>query len=187
VFKVRDVGFLPEGEIHARSVGTTPFDMCHDNAKYPLEKVLEMAELASGLKSVVIEKLKAGLQDDDSAVRYWAALGLLMRGRVGVDSGHDVLVRALGDSSPYVQVVAAEALATFGAKSDLDRALALLADRSDWQRNNVFVAMAALNAIGALDQHAEPLLKQLLSFTEKGPAPHARYMDYVPRLLQALK
>ena len=187
VLEVRDVGFLPEGEIHARSVGTNPFDMGHDKSKYPLEKILEMAELASGLTSEATEKLKAALGDDDSAVRYWAALGLLMRGRAGVESGHEVLVKALHDPSPYVQVVAAEALATFAMKSDLEGALPLLAERADWQGNNVFVAMAALNAIGELDQLAEPLSKQLISLTEKGPAPHARYIDYVPRLLQTLK
>jgi uncharacterized sulfatase len=187
VLSVREVGFLPEGEIHVRSAGTTPYDMGHDAAKYPLEKILEMAELASALKSEAIEKLKAGLQDDDSAARYWAALGLLMRGRSGVESVHEVLVRALDDSSPYVQVVAAEALAAFGGTPNLDRALTLLSQRADWQRNNVFVAMAALNAIGALESRAEPLSNQVLSLTDKGAAPHARYSEYVPRLLQALK
>ena len=44
---IRDVGFLPEGEIHARSVGTTPYDVGHDEAKYPLERILQAAELAS--------------------------------------------------------------------------------------------------------------------------------------------
>src|SRR5262249_44630307 len=37
VQKVRDVGFLPEGEIHSRSKASTPYEMGHDNKQYPLE------------------------------------------------------------------------------------------------------------------------------------------------------
>ncbi len=48
--RVRDVGFLPEGEIHARSRGSTPYDMGHDENRYPLERVIETAELASMLR-----------------------------------------------------------------------------------------------------------------------------------------
>ena len=44
---IRDVGFLPEGEIHARSARTTPYDMAHDEAKYPLDRIMQAAELAS--------------------------------------------------------------------------------------------------------------------------------------------
>lgn len=36
--KIRDVGLLPEGEIHARAEGTTPYDMGHDEQLYPVEK-----------------------------------------------------------------------------------------------------------------------------------------------------
>ena len=44
VLDIRDVGFLPEGEIHSRSEGSTPYDMGHDNAKYNLPRILAAAE-----------------------------------------------------------------------------------------------------------------------------------------------
>ena len=37
ILKIRDVGFLPEGEIHTRSASGTPYDTGHDPASYPLE------------------------------------------------------------------------------------------------------------------------------------------------------
>jgi arylsulfatase A-like enzyme len=184
VLRMRDVGFLPEGEIHSRSAGSTPYDMGHEPAKYPLERILNMAELASDLKADAIAGLTQGLRDSDSAVRYWAALGFLMRGRAAVEASHDALVQALDDSSPYVAIVAAEALATFGANGDLDRSLILLGKHADTA--NVLVAMAALNAIDALDERAASLAKRLKP-RDKIDVPDKRYSEYVPRLLQSLR
>jgi uncharacterized sulfatase len=184
MLQVRDVGLLPEGQIHARSRGTTPYDMGPDDAAYPLEKILAMAELASGLHQDAIDRLAAGLQDQDSAVRYWAALGYLMRGRAGVDAGQAALTAALGDSSPYVAIVAAEALAAHGAAAERQLAKQLLISRADWSRNEVFVAMAALNAIDALGPVADGWKAILSASQPRGNTPHPRYADYVPRLLK---
>jgi uncharacterized sulfatase len=184
MLQVRDVGLLPEGEIHARSRGTTPYDMGHDDAAYPLEKILGMAELASGLQQHVTDRLAAGLQDQDSAVRYWAALGYLMRGKMGVDLGRAALTKTLEDSSPYVAIVAAEALAAYGATAERQHAKQLLISRADWSRNEVFVAMAALNAIDALGSTAGGWKSSLTASQPQGAVPHQRYADYVPRLLK---
>ena len=85
--KIRDVGFLPEGEIHSRSRGSTPYDMEHDENRYPFQRVFEAAELASMLKPDAVPALTQALADEDSAVRYWGALGFLMRGKTGVEAG----------------------------------------------------------------------------------------------------
>ena len=50
VAEIRNIGFLPEGEIHGRSRGSSPYDMGHDAVPYPLERVIETAELASLLE-----------------------------------------------------------------------------------------------------------------------------------------
>ena len=47
--RIRDVCLLPEGEMHARSEGTTPYDIAHDATKYPFERVRDAAELAAQL------------------------------------------------------------------------------------------------------------------------------------------
>ena len=78
VTKIRDVGFLPEGEIHSRSKGSTPYEMGHDDKKYPFEKIREAADMASSMSKDDLPKITKLLEDKDSAVRYWGALGLLL-------------------------------------------------------------------------------------------------------------
>jgi len=82
--EIRDLGFLPEDEIHSRSAGSTPYEMGHDAKKYPLEKIMATAELASMLDPRAVGGLVKAFEDEDSAVRYWGAMGLLMREKSGV-------------------------------------------------------------------------------------------------------
>ena len=81
---------------------------------------------------------------------------------------------------------AAQALAQFGNKEDLSLSLPHLLARADWSRNDVFVAMAALNSLDALEDKAVSVAADLRLLPTKGPAPDPRYTGYVPRLLQDL-
>jgi uncharacterized sulfatase len=184
---IRDVGLLPEGEIHRRSAGSTPYDMGHDPAKYPVERVLSMAELASSLDPAALPGLKSGLSDTDSAVRYWAVLGHLMRGAGAVEIDHAELLSMLDDSSPDVRIAAAETLGRYGSDADLSRALAVIKGYADWGKHDLFTVMAALNAIGALGSKANPILGEIVQLPAKGDSPSPRYGEYVPRLLQELR
>jgi arylsulfatase A-like enzyme len=184
--EIRDVGFLPEGEIHSRSAGSSPYDMARDGKSYPFERVFETAELASMLKPEAVPELKKALKDEDSAVRYWAALGLLMRGESGVSASRDELLAALKDSSPYVRVAAAEALGRYGVESDVKPALATLVELGPIDTNGVFVSMAALNAIDSLGSKAASAADAIKAFPKNGKVPDGRFGSYVPRLLQDL-
>ncbi|MCF7764719.1 MAG: sulfatase-like hydrolase/transferase [Verrucomicrobia bacterium] len=186
VLKTRDLGFLPEGEVHSRSRGTTPYDMARTGSSYPLEQILEMAELASMLEPDAVTALKQALHHEDSAVRYWAALGLLMRGNPGVNASRSELTAALDDSSPYVRITAAEALGRYGNPTDLPKALEILGNLGSPGKHNVFVSMAALNALDALGAKAAPLADTIASFPQEGVSPDARFNSYVPRLLEDL-
>ncbi len=89
-----------------------------------------------------------------------------MRGGEGVRKAHEELVRALSDSSPYVRIVAAEALGQYGDGIDLERSLGVLADLGDARKQGYFVNMAALNSLGALELHkTAPLQKTIRQFT----------------------
>lgn len=184
--RIRDVGFLPEGEMNRRSAGTTPYDLGHDPAKYPFERILDTAELASLLKPEAIPALQRALTDSDNAVRYWAVLGLLMRGAEGVNAAHGELVKALEDAPPDVRIAAAEALGRYGSEADVQRVLPLLGRLADWSKNDVFTTMAALNALDALGPKAASLRDRVSGLPAKGPVPDARYSSYVPRLLEDL-
>jgi uncharacterized sulfatase len=184
--RIRDVGMLPEGEFHRRSTGSTPYDWAHGEA-LPFEEILAIAELASSLKPDATLQLKATLKHRDSAARYWAVLGLIMRGPNAVQSAHEELVKALDDSSPDVKIAAAEALGRYGDKADLARVLPLLGSWANLKNNDVWTVMAALNAIGALQEKAAPLSAAINTLPDDGPAPDARFKEYPTRLLEELK
>lgn len=184
---IRDLGYLPEGELHDRSQGTNPYDMAREESKYPLERIFAAADLASRLDPAAAERLKELVGDPASAVRYWAALGLLMRGETGVRAGADEWKRALADPSPYVQVVAAEALARHGAAAEREEGLRLLERRAREHSKNVFGAIDALNALDNLGDAGAAVKASLRSRFRPGKPPHPRYADYVPRLLAPIE
>jgi uncharacterized sulfatase len=84
-------------------------------------------------------------------VRYWAALGVLMRGQTAVASAHEELDAALADSSPSVRVIAAQALGQYGDESDRERALSVLLKVPGDDESGGYAALLAVNAIDALD------------------------------------
>ena len=185
--KIRDVGFVPEGERLARSAGDSPYDFGHDDSRYPFDRIFATAELASMLEPEALPALQKAMSDADGAVRYWAALGVLMRGKAGVAVAHAELQKALEDDSPYVQIVAAQALGQYGDGAELQAALPLLIARANWSKNDVFVALAALSALDALGDKAAAVAPQIQELPATGPAPDARYSSYVPRLLGDLQ
>lgn len=160
--KVRDVGLLPEGEVHSRSEGSTPYELGHDRRKYPLERILAAAEWAASTNPAPAARF---LQDDDSAVRFWGAMGLLIRGmRRGPE-----LEAALNDSSHYVRITAAEALGRTNVLIDLASA----------DTHGLYVSMSALNSLDVLGVSADLLPPR----TQVSP----RLKEYVPRLLESLR
>ncbi|MCR4415508.1 MAG: sulfatase-like hydrolase/transferase, partial [Thermoguttaceae bacterium] len=110
LLETRDVGFLPEAEMHRRAAGTTMYEFGHDPKRYPLETILAMAELAARRTPDDVPKLREGLKAADSGVRYWAATGLLIRGAAAVAAARQDLRAALRDESPSVRIAAAWAL-----------------------------------------------------------------------------
>ncbi len=184
--KIRDVGLLPEGEMHQRAEGTTPYDMGHDEKLYPLARILKAAGNASSMKPDAIADLKAGFADTDNAIRYWSAMGILMRGKAGVEAARQELTKAARDSSTYVQVAANWALAKHGNDYDRPAALTKLVNLANWSQHNVFTAMSALNAIGDLGDKAKPIAEQLKTLPAKGESPDGRFAGYVARLLADL-
>lgn len=186
ILNIRDVGFLPEDEIHTRSEKSSPYEMGHDPARYPLERILATADLASLRQPEATEQLAAALGDADSAVRYWAALGLLMRGTPAVRATRAALQAALTDAAPSVRVVAAQALAQHGSGADRAAALPVLVAAATLEKNSVYVSMLALNALDDLDGKAKPVVAELRALPRQVPQLPPRTGNYVPRLLEKI-
>jgi len=184
--KIRDVGFLPEGEVHSRSLGSTPYEMGHDPAKYPFERVFAAAELASRPEAGDLPKVVKLLQDGDSAVRYWGATGLLIRGHSAVEAARTALRRALSDGSPYVIATAAEALGKYGNAEDLEHSLAALRTVARPDGTDVYARIAGLVAIDELGKKAAPLLPLVKQLNQPIPGAPVRTKEYPARLVESI-
>lgn len=188
ILAVRDVGILPEGEFHERSRESTPYELGHDEKRCPLERILNMAEAASMLNPEALPALQNALEKDaDSAVRYWAALGIRMRGKETVTASEGLLRKALHDQSPYVRIVAAEALGLYGPDAGLDESLAVLLELADLSRQGYYIAVSALGAIDALGTRADRIRAAVVKFPRTDSSVNSRMENSVPRLLESIQ
>ena len=184
LLRTKDICFLPEMEMHTRSSGSTPYEIARDVSKYSQEKIMAAATTASDVEANAVSSVIALMSDSDSAVRYWGAIGLLIRGKEAVSMHEDTLVKALTDSSSAVRIVAAQALVQFGSKDLLDRSLGTLGSLAAPEKNGVLVSMSALAAIEAIGEKGRSLHSMIEALKPNGPSPHARYESYVPRLIK---
>jgi len=183
--KIRDVGFLPESEIHSRGGQLTPYEMGHDPSRYPLDRILATAELASSSQEAdPAPALSKALTDSDSAVRYWAAMGLLIRGPAAVAQSRAALTRALADPAVPVRVIAAQALGQYGQPADVRKALPVLTQAADAQNTGIYNAMLALNALDALDDRAAAQRQAIQSLPTTAPGANRRMRAYLPNLVK---
>ncbi|MCO6458653.1 MAG: sulfatase-like hydrolase/transferase [Pirellulaceae bacterium] len=182
-YEIRDLGFLPEYEIHERSAGTTPYEMGHDQARYDLRRIGRTAELASSLADDATGQLIERLGDDDSAVRYWAAQGLLMRGATAVRAARQPLREALSDQSPVVQILAAQALSQYGDEQDLKQSLPLLLKYADVSSHGLYLSMLALNGLDELGPKAAGVKAELAALPVEDSRVLGRMGHYVGNLL----
>jgi arylsulfatase A-like enzyme len=189
VLTVRDIGLLPEADFHQRAAAskTTPYEVARDNMKYPLERVLDAAEYASSRRPDPDARLQAFLKDTDAGVRYWGAIGLLVRGSDHVRRERTSLLTSLEDSSPSVRIAAAEALGTHGQADDLPRCMAVLLTHADSAASGSYVAMQALNAISQLGERARPYKDAIAGLPAVDPASPARVnREYTTNLIARL-
>jgi arylsulfatase A-like enzyme len=182
LLKIRDLGFLPEYEIHARSKGSTPHQMGADPAQFPMEEIKAAADLAASMKAGTEADLKQLFAHSDSAVRYWAALGFVMRGKEAVMANREALLPLLNDEAPAVQVAAAEALGRYGTNADAKKALDVLMSYADPEENGIFIAMAAMNAVDYMDERALPAKAKIAALSKVDPNVNARVQKYVGQL-----
>ncbi|PHS17473.1 MAG: sulfatase [Blastopirellula sp.] len=180
--EIRDVGFLPEDEIHTRSKDSSPYEVGHDPKQYDLEKIQAIAEVASEMNPNNTSKLVAALRDKDSAVRYWGAMGVLMRGKDAVSATSSDLENALYDESKSVQILAAQCIAQFGKKKDRDEALSILIQYSDGTKHGIYIAMLACNALDEMDEKAISVLKEIEAIPTDFELPSKSLRAYMPNL-----
>ncbi len=182
----RDLGFLPESELHRRAADSTPFDVGRSDDTYDLPRILAMAEIASSMKWEHDGRIAEGMKDADAAVRYWAVVGMIVRGTAAVNGRLRDLETLLADASPSVAIAAARAIGEHGDEDERGEALETLKRFCSPVGNGPFVALEALNAIDALGARAIPLQNYVRQLPKTDPAAPDRVNTYVGRLVERI-
>ncbi|WP_319592480.1 sulfatase-like hydrolase/transferase [uncultured Draconibacterium sp.] len=168
----KDLGLLPEPEYMIRSENSTPYEYACLSGKYQVEKILDAAEMVgvAGEKELLLK-----LNDEDSGVRFWAVIGLMQLNQLNSMS-MEAFNTLLSDSSPSVQIAAAEALCTF---STSDKALETL---GKWvQDDRPWLSLQAARSIALVGEEARPLIPLMYKVLDKHlaePGAKNRYKGY---------
>ena len=144
---VVDNGFLPEGS------PLQGYEASRASGAFPLERVFDLANLASNRDPAALPKLMAALADPSEPLRWWAAQGCTMLGEKAAPA-ETALRKCLTDESGSVQVAAAEALARLGK---LDTALPAL-ERCLQDTQHPWPGLQAANVLDRLGDAARPSL-----------------------------
>lgn len=139
----RDTGFIPEGMTRRLAGGRDLIAYARGPA-YPIERVVDLADLAAARDPRHLGDLQAALADPHPVIRYWGAQGCLILGAKAAPA-RDALRARLRDGWADVRVASAEALGHLG---DLDAALTALGEVI--RAGEASEVLAALNALDFL-------------------------------------
>jgi len=163
MLRTRDTGLLPEAEMFQRA-GPQPIHvMARSDERFAVERIMAAADLV-GRPETTCEKLVTLLGDADSAVRFWAATGLLAPG-MDARPAAEALLKAARDPAPDVRFVAAEGLCRLGRDKEALPALIEGLRHSD-PRVRLHAA-AVLAALGPQVRPAVESMKPLLADAAK--------------------
>ena len=168
--ETRDTGLLSEAEMHIRSAGSTPYEMAREPDKYPLERILDAAELVGRGPGKLTELVEL-LADSDGAVRYWAVVGLAALGQKA-KSASGALTKLLADEHPNTRFAAAGVLCNLGWCED---ALPVLAKGLKGRRETV--VLHAAREIQGIGKKACPIVPQIKQARARCKNPDGSYKN----------
>ena len=170
--ETHDLGLLPEAEYMIRSEGSSPYKYARESGDFQPAKILKAAEMVgvAGEKEILVK-----LNDSDSGIRYWAAIGLMQPKNLS-SSAINALKRVLNDPSPSVQIAAAEALCYHDSFSEAVETLGRnVMDDRPW------VALQAARSILLVGDDARPLIPVMCEKLEAlygGPDSRRKFKDF---------
>ena len=163
VVETRDIGLIPESEIVRREqVTKNRYSILLDVEQSLIGRIRNVANLATGDGSD-FSPLEKALSDEDSVVRYWAAIGAgNMPDRAAAAQVR--LEELLSDEAPCVRNAAARALLKLG---QTDRALEQL--KQELAGEHQWARLRAAIVIDEAGEVARPLIPQLKACLENQP------------------
>ncbi len=168
--KIEDTGFIPEADRVDRAGNTPMYDYMR-SGKINLEEIVNAADIASLGKVENIEKLKAYLKSDESAVRYWGATGLLILGKEAAPAITN-LKAVLADESADVVSTAAEALYNLGEKDAAENALLKVLVNP-----NKFARCHALNVIDCIEDDSKVMQEGVIKMVQNAKSTRLKLYD----------
>lgn len=169
--RIKDAGFIPEGELAELTKNSTAYDYMR-SGEVEVEDLITTAEIATSASEKDIPALKEYLKSQNSVVRYWGATGLLILAEKARPAIAE-LKTALGDASPDVAVVAAEALYRLG-EEEAGREAILAVLRSE----NSFARVRAINAINCLGENSDEIRNGVIQMVKGLAEKDSRAYDW---------
>jgi arylsulfatase A-like enzyme len=175
LLETRDLSFATEEQWAARAGKAPPFQFRDRPEKYPLERILAAAELVG--RPTALAKQVQLLRDGDSAVRYWAAVGLHAAGQ-GAAPARDALADALRDDSPSVRIEAAAALASLDREPNAQCLKVLTAALQSNQPDAAVRAARQLQLLGDKSRPVWPEMRKVLEKAKTGSDDTSLYLRF---------
>lgn len=162
ILRIKDTGFIPEPDRSDR-VGNQPIYDYMRNEKINSVAIVDAAENASRREINNIPVLLEYLKDEDRAIRYWGATGLLILGKDTAPAKNELLAM-LNDKSPGVVTVSAEALYNLGDKEAARNAFLKVLKNPD-----EFARCHALNAIDCVNDSSQLIINGVVEMIKTSP------------------
>ena len=163
VVETRDIGLIPESEIERREqVANNRYSILLDVEQSLIERIRNVANLAIG-GGEDFSPLEQALNDQDSVVRYWAAIGAGNMPDQAV-AAQARLEELLGDEAPCVRNAAARALLKLGQTD-----LALNQLKQELTSEHQWARLRAAIVIDEAGEVARPLVPELKACLENQP------------------
>ncbi len=161
--ETRDAGFFTEPDLWSTlKPGETPRATTADPARYPLERLLDVAGEVG--RQDAAPKQRGWLHDPDPSVRYWAAVGLHANASPK-EADRAALRQTLADASPAARIEAAAALARHG---DAAPAMPVLAAALHHETREVVLhAARALELLGPIAKPLHPEMRDALAIASE--------------------
>jgi len=156
VVETGDLGLIPEAEINARqeTAGSAWGILQTEGSAELMGQIRDTASLSLQGSEMLLQ-LKDAVSHEDSAVRYWAAIGVGNLGEEG-ESAASLMEGLLTDQAENVRIAAARALCRMGKPGKaLPVLVAILDEGSQWAR------VQASNVLDEMDDQALPVLDDM--------------------------
>jgi arylsulfatase A-like enzyme len=154
IVRTHDIGFIPEGMSERLAGDKTLYEYAQSNA-YPIERIVDVANLATSRDVSALPKLLAACKDPHPVIRYWGATGCLIL-QEKASPAKEKLKELLTDDWDDIRVVAAEVLSYLG-----ETELALDTMKSIVDGKETFATLAALNALDYMMQAGHVSVKRI--------------------------